>query len=202
MTKIIGITGGIGSGKSTVSRILDGEWCPVFITDIEARIIQLTDPRAISGMKELFGNDIYLPDGKIDKQKLASIVFSDKSKLQSLNNLIHPLVKEKFEEWKNLYSELPFVAMESAILVQSGFHSLCDFNILVTAPMETRIERVMVRDVISREQVIQRINNQLSDCEIMSYCKYTINNDGDTEELKKKVADIMEKEYNKISNQF
>lgn len=192
--KTIGITGGIGSGKTTVSRILEDLLCPIFITDIEARKIQLTDPRAISGMKELFGPGIYLPDGNINKHKLASIVFSSKEKLQSLNNLIHPLVREQFYKWKKLHTHLPFVGMESAILVQSGFHTLCDFNILVTAPMETRIQRVMNRDSITRQQVLQRIASQLTDTQIQQYCKYTIINDGPEEKLHKQINSIMQQE--------
>ncbi len=195
MTKIIGITGGIGSGKTTVSRILEDEWCPLFITDIEARIIQLTDPRAISGMKELFGPGIYLPDGQLDKKLLGSIVFSHKDKLQSLNNLIHPLVKEKFLEWTKLYTYLPCVAIESAILIQSGFHTMCDFSILVSADTETRIERVMRRDKLSREQVLQRIGNQLDDSQIQPYCKYTISNNGQKESLGAQIRRIMEQEF-------
>lgn len=198
MTKIIGITGGIGSGKTTVSRILEDEWCPLFVTDIEARIIQLTDPRAISGMKELFGPEIYLPGGQLHKELLASIVFSQKDKLQSLNNLIHPLVKEKFLEWTRLYTYLPCVAIESAILVQSGFHTMCDINILVSADKETRIERVMRRDGLTREQVLQRIGNQLDDSLIQPYCKYTITNNGQKEDLSEQISRIMELEFQEI----
>lgn len=191
--KIIGITGGIGSGKSTVSRIIERDYCPVYITDIRARIIQLTNPKAINGMKSLFGPDIYLPDGMLDKAKLASIVFSDPEKLNALNGLIHPLVREDFEEFVAMNSQSQFIAIESAILVSSGFHTLTDFNILVKAYYETRISRVMQRDNITREQVIQRINNQMQDSEMAQYCKYTIVND-DLDGLDDQIYDIFWKE--------
>ncbi len=193
MTKIVGITGGIGSGKSTVSRIIERDWCPVYITDIEARKIQLMNPKAISGMKEIFGSDIYMPDGILNKKKLADIVFADADKLKALNGLIHPLVKEDFMEFVEMNKNQQFVCVESAILISSGFHTMCDFSILVKAPYETRISRVMQRDNVSRNQVEQRIRNQMTDQEMWQYCKYAIINDGE-ENLDDQIYDIFWKE--------
>lgn len=191
--KIIGITGGIGSGKSTVAQIIERDYCPVYNTDIAARKIQLQNPKAIQGTKALFGESIYLPDGNLDRARLASIVFKDPMLLTRLNELIHPLVRDDFGRFVETHSREQFVAIESAILISSGFHTLTDFNILVKSYYETRISRVMKRDNITREQVIERINNQMQDSEMAKYCKYTIVND-DLDGLDDQIYDIFWKE--------
>jgi len=191
---VIGLTGGIGSGKSTVARILDDDFCPVFYTDIQAMIIQHVNPKAVEGMKALFGDDIYMENGRLDRRKLGNIVFSDKAKLQSLNELIHPLVKEEFDDFVYMNELMPAVAIESAILVQSGFYKLCDFSILVSAQEETRIQRVMQRDNLTAEQVRQRIQNQMPESEVSKYCKYTIDN-RDLDSLRPQIEEIWKKEF-------
>ncbi len=188
--KIIGLTGGIGSGKSTVAQVFKSEGGDVFTSDYEAKIIQDHNPEAIRKQKELLGEDIYLEDGTLDRKKVASIVFADKSKLLALNNIIHPLVKQSFDNFVAKNSDKKFVVLESAILISSGFYKFADFMVLVTADTETRINRVIMRDKVSRQQVLQRMSNQMSDDEFMKYCKYKIVNN-DIETLGKQVKEIL-----------
>ena len=173
----IGLTGGIGSGKTTVSQIFAEFGTPIFCCDDVARRIQDTDPRAIQGMKEIFGTGIYSADGILDRRRVASIVFADPTQLARLNALIHPLVHEAFAKFAADHASRPLVLMESAILVQSGFYRAADFCVLVTATLETRIARVMQRDHATRQQVLARINNQLPDSEMAKHCKYQIVNE-------------------------
>ena len=175
--KTIGLTGGIGSGKTTVSQIFAEFGVPVFCCDDVARHIQDADSRAISGMKNLFGSDIYSADGILDRRRVASTVFADPTQLARLNALIHPLVHEAFAKFAADHASRPLVLMESAILVQSGFYRAADFCVLVTAPLETRIARVMQRDHATRQQVLARIQNQLPDSEMAKHCKYQIINE-------------------------
>ena len=188
--KTIGLTGGIGSGKTTVSKIFAEMGVPIFCCDDVARRIQDSDPRAIAGMKNLFGDDIYSADGILDRRRVASIVFSDPAQLAQLNSLIHPLVREAFANFAADHASRPLVLMESAILVQSGFYKTADFCVLVTAPLDTRIARVMQRDHATREQVLARIQNQLPDSEIARHCKYQIVNEN-LEEVRGQVERII-----------
>lgn len=191
--KTIGLTGGIGSGKTTVSKIFEQFGVPVFSCDYEAKKIQDNDPRAITGMKRLFGDHIYTADGTLDRHSVASIVFSDPQMLSRLNALIHPLVHEKFAQFAAEHADSPLILMESAILIQSGFYRAADFCVLVTADLETRIDRVMRRDHTTREQVMARIQNQMPDSEIAPFCKYQIVNE-DLAAAKEQVTMIIDKE--------
>jgi len=193
--KTIGLTGGIGSGKTTVSQIFEQYGVPVFRCDDVAKDIQASDPRAIQGMKAMFGDDIYAADGSLDRRRVASIVFADHDALARLNAIIHPLVHEKFAQFAANYSECPLVLMESAILVQSGFYKKADFCVQVIAPIETRIARVIARDHATREQVLARIGNQQSDSEIARFCKYQICNE-DLMAVRLQVKKIVETENN------
>ncbi len=190
---IIGLTGGIGSGKTTVSQIFEQLGVPVFRCDDVAKGIQSSDPRAINGMKAMFGDDIYTADGSLDRRRVASIVFADPDALARLNAIIHPLVHEKFAQFVASHSECPLVLMESAILVQSGFYKKADFCVQVTAPIETRIARVIARDHATREQVLARISNQQSDSEIAKFCKYQIVNEY-LSSVRLQVENIVERE--------
>lgn len=187
--KTIGLTGGIGSGKTTVSMIFEQLGVPVFSCDDIARKIQDTDPRAISGMKQMFGDDIYTAD-RLDRRRVASIVFNDPKLLEDLNALIHPLVHEAFHAFSSANRHLPLILMESAILIQSGFYRTADFCVHVTAPLETRISRVMSRDNATREQVMARIKNQMPDEKIAEFCKYQIINEN-LEDVRPQVEKII-----------
>lgn len=161
MTKIIGLTGGIGSGKTTVANYLIAKNIPVYIADDEAKKIT-NSKKVTSKIKEIFGNEV-IENDKVNRTALANIVFNDKEKLTQLNAIIHPEVKKHFKNWLKSKQDYTFVVKESAILFESGSYLDCDAIILVTAPMETRIERTIKRDNSTKESVIQRINNQMSE---------------------------------------
>ncbi|WP_338410252.1 dephospho-CoA kinase [uncultured Flavobacterium sp.] len=174
MTKIIGLTGGIGSGKTTVSNYFLNKNIPVYITDNEAR--KITDSKKITAIiVQHFGNQI-LENGKINRAALANIVFKDKEKLKQLNAIIHPEVQKHFKNWLKSNINSPFVVKESAILFESGSYNDCDLIILVTAPIETRIERTIKRDNTDRSSVVQRISNQISDQEKTTKSDFIIHN--------------------------
>ena len=179
MTKIIGLTGGIGSGKTTVANYLIEKNIPVYIADDEAR--KITDlKKVISKIKEVFGEEVIKND-KINRVALANIVFNDKEKLTQLNEIIHPEVKKHFKKWLKSKLDYKFVIKESAILFESMSYLDCDAVILVTAPLETRIERTIKRDNSSRESVLQRINNQMLEKEKINKSDYIIQNTSLTE---------------------
>ena len=174
--KTIGITGGIGSGKSTVAKVFISMGYPVYNSDDKAKQIINSDPLLIDQIKINFGQDIY-SSGKLDRKKLAEIVFKDPKKLQILNSLVHPSVGRNFKAWKeNQTTDIVF--KEAAILFEIGIYKSLDKTILVTTPEEIRIARVMKRDSVSKEQVIERMNNQWSDEKKSKLANYTIDNSG------------------------
>lgn len=174
MTKIIGLTGGIGSGKTTVANYLIEKNIPVYITDDEAR--KITDSKKVtSKIKEIFGNSV-IENNKVNRITLANIVFNDKEKLAQLNAIIHPEVKKHFKKWLKSKIDYKFVIKESAILFESNSYLDCDAVIMVTAPLETCIARTMKRDNSSRESVLQRINNQMLEEEKIKKSDYIIEN--------------------------
>lgn len=157
-TKIIGLTGGIGSGKTLVAKHLQSLGIPVYIADDEAKKI-MEEPETISEIRKAFGEEVFL-NGIPDKKKLALIVFNNTEKLNQLNAIIHPRVYSHFKEWVNNHKNYKAVIKEAAILFESGSYKDCDSIILITAPKEIRIERVMKRDGISREEVLDRMSKQ------------------------------------------
>ena len=174
MTKIIGLTGGIGSGKTTVANYLLEKNIPVYIADDEAR--KITDTKkVIEKIVAIFGTEV-LENDIINRASLAKIVFKDKDKLIALNAIIHPEVQKHFKKWLKSKLDYKFVVKESAILFESGSYIDCDAIILVTAPLEIRIERTMKRDNSSRESVLQRINNQMSEEDKIERSDYIIQN--------------------------
>ncbi|WP_339835720.1 dephospho-CoA kinase [uncultured Flavobacterium sp.] len=174
MTKIIGLTGGIGSGKTTVANYLKAKGIPVYIADLEARKIT-ESKKVINQIEKVFGVDV-IENNKVNRAVLATIVFKDKEKLAQLNAIIHPEVKKHFKKWLKSKIDCKFVVKESAILFESGSYENCDAIILVTAPLETRIERTMKRDNVDRESVLQRINNQMPEEEKKIKSDYIIQN--------------------------
>jgi dephospho-CoA kinase len=174
--KRIGLTGNIGSGKSTVARIFEILGVPVYHADFQAREILESD-RVVEQVKNLFGKEVINAQQQVNRKALATIVFSDKSKLRTLNNLIHPLVEEDFSEWCKLHLESDYILHEAAILFESGFDRLFDANILVTAPEELCVARVMARDSITKEKVMDRIQNQWSKDKKRNLAQYEVNND-------------------------
>lgn len=161
MTKIIGLTGGIGSGKSTVARYFESKGISIYIADDEAR--KLTDSPEVSGaIVETFGNNI-LDNGIINRKALSEIVFNNAINLQKLNSIIHPAVQLHFEEWLKNHSEEAFIIKEAAILFESGSYKFCDKIIVVEAPEEIRLQRVIKRDSVSEDSVKARMRNQWTD---------------------------------------
>lgn len=161
---VIGITGGIGGGKSMFSRFLMRRGELVYDTDMEAKILQNTDESLIQKIKAEFGDDIYNVSG-LDRAKLAGIVFSNPSKLKLLNSIVHPAVVEDFKKWVKANSNRRFLFMECAILFEGKFDNLVDKIVVVTAPQEVRVQRVMKRDCVSEENVLARIRNQMPESE-------------------------------------
>ncbi len=174
MAVIIGLTGGIGSGKTTLVNYMQSLGIPVFIADEEAKKA-MQSPHVLDNVKANFGNAIF-ENGHLNRQQLASIVFSNPEKLKELNNIIHPEVKRQFAIWLDQHKTVPFVVYEAAILFESGSYQNCDYIITVTAALEDRITRVMQRDNCSREQVLQRINVQWTDEERALKSNYVIDN--------------------------
>jgi dephospho-CoA kinase len=174
MTKIIGLTGGIGSGKTTVANHFIGAGIPVYIADDEARKI-MQSPEILREIEKIFGSVIFKNE-VLNRQKLAEIVFSNSDKLKQLNAIIHPAVKKHFGNWILNYKNSPFVIYETAILFESGSYKGCDKIITVTAPLETRIERVIQRDKTSRENVLKRIKMQWTDDQRLGKSDFVIEN--------------------------
>lgn len=175
MTKIIGLTGGIGSGKSTVAKYLISKEIPVYIADDEARKL-MQSKAVINAIVKVFGPEVLGNDGLLDRKALANIVFNDKEKLALLNGIVHPKVKKHFEAWVEKNKTHPFVVKEVAILFETQGHLQCDKTILVTAPLDVRIERTMKRDHVTKEEVLLRIQNQLPDEEKVKLADYVIQN--------------------------
>ncbi|MDR0437812.1 MAG: dephospho-CoA kinase [Bacteroidales bacterium] len=158
----IALTGGIGSGKTTVAKLFEMLGIPVFYADLEAHKVR-SEVEVSEQIIQYFGSKI-LTENQIDKHKLADIIFNDVETLRWINNLIHPLVEKAFEEWINIQKakKSPFVLMESALIFEANFEHLFDKIIVVDAPQDLRISRVMNRENISEQEVLQRINKQLS----------------------------------------
>lgn len=175
MTKIIGLTGGIGSGKSTVAKYLISKEVPVYIADDEARKL-MQSKAVLNAIVKVFGPEVLGNDGLLDRKALANIVFNDKEKLALLNGIVHPKVKKHFEAWVEKNKTHPFVVKEVAILFETQGHLQCDKTILVTAPLDVRIERTMKRDDVTKEEVLIRIQNQLPDEEKVKLADYVIQN--------------------------
>ena len=173
--KKIGITGGIGSGKTYVASVFQSLGIPIFNADIQAKKIMTSSEKLIKLAKEEFGNDIY-KGSDLNKEKLASIVFSNSDKLQKLNSLVHPIVKEEFNNWCKKQTS-PYVIKEAAILFESNSHIGLDAVICVSAPLELRIERLLNRDDYSEKEIKKRIENQISQEEKEKLSDYIILND-------------------------
>lgn len=172
----VGITGGIGSGKTMVCKIFEVLGIPVYNADFHAKRLMEDSPEISNGLARLFGLSI-IANGKIDRKKLAQIIFSNADALAAVNNLVHPEVRKDFIEWVKMMSGRDYVIEEAAILFESGAYKLLDFNITVSAPEEMRIIRVMGRDNVPRESVLSRINNQMTDQEREKLADAVILND-------------------------
>lgn len=172
----VGITGGIGSGKTTVATIFQRLGIPVFFSDIEAAQILSKDNLTQQKIINEFGKEI-ISDGEIDRKKLAEIVFSSPAKLASLNSIIHPAVRAHFSDWEKKQENVPYLIQEAAILIETGNYKSLDFIILISAPESLRIKRVMQRNHISKAEVKDRMKNQWSDAKKRKFSDFIIVND-------------------------
>lgn len=175
MAKIIGLTGGIGSGKSTVARYIASKGISVYIADEEAKKIMYRDD-VIQEIITTFGNKILDETHKIDRKQLAAVVFKDKEKLNQLNNIIHPKVKQHFKDWLLAHKDEKFIIKEVAILFETNGHLDCDKVILVTSPKKIRLQRVIERDNTTKEAVLDRMNHQMPENDKKKLADYIINN--------------------------
>lgn len=174
MTKIIGLTGGIGSGKTMVAKHIESLGIPVYIADDEAKKLMQTDEVQAEVARE-FGNGIIV-GGTVNREKLAQLVFNNPEKLQKLNTIIHPRVKKHFDIWVKEHKNHPLVVKEAAILFETGGDKYCDAVITVTAPLETRLQRVIERDHTDRGAILKRMNAQFTDEQRIAKSDYIINN--------------------------
>nr|WP_315181819.1 dephospho-CoA kinase [uncultured Flavobacterium sp.] len=188
MTKIIGLTGGIGSGKTTIANYFSTLGIPVYIADDEAKKL-MESSEVKDSIKEKFGESIF-DNTILNRAKLAEIVFADSEKLDQLNAIVHPAVRNHFKKWLLNHEASPFVIYEAAILFESGNYKNCDYIITVTAPLESRIQRVIDRDKTNREQVLKRINAQWNDEQRISKSNFIIDN-RNIETAKLKVEEIL-----------
>jgi dephospho-CoA kinase len=173
----IGITGGIGSGKSTVARVFETLGIPVFNADKAAKTLMDNDPDLKTALQNIFGTNIY-NNGRLNRPLLSSIVFKDKDKLQQLNQIVHPKVIAWGETWHSL-QQTPYTLKEAALFFETGSYRMMDFIIGVYAPIDIRIERVMTRDQLTALQVSDRISKQMNEEEKMKLCKFVIVNNNE-----------------------
>lgn len=174
----VGITGGIGSGKTTVCRIFKVLGVPVFDADQETKNLMQNDPNLVSAIKKSFGEQAYDENGVLNRAFLAGQVFKDEAKLKILNELVHPVAIQAAVDWAES-QEAPYTLKEAALLFESGSYKLNDVNILVTAPEEERIRRVMQRDQVPRQQVLDRISKQMPEDQKKEMADYVIDNSGE-----------------------
>jgi dephospho-CoA kinase len=188
MTKIIGLTGGIGSGKTMVAKYIKSLGIPVYIADDEAKKIMTTDAVIQAIIKE-FGTEV-IDNNKLNREKLAQLVFNNSEKLEKLNKIVHPQVKKHFESWLEMNKNAPFVLKETAILFESGSNKYCDAILTVTSPLETRLQRVIERDKTDRASVLKRMESQWTDEQRIAKSDFVIQNIS-IDDTKKQVNEIL-----------
>ncbi len=174
MTKVVGLTGGIGSGKSSVLQLFIKKGVVVYIADIEAKNLMNNDKKLIKLLISQFGENTY-ENGKLNRKYLADKVFTNKKQLQILNAIVHPAVQKHFKKFIKNTNE-KFIIYENAILFENGFDLNCDVIITVTAPLNERLERVIQRDSLTKEQVLQRMKNQWDEEKKIERSHYVIYN--------------------------
>ena len=190
----VGVTGGIGSGKSVVCSIFEKLGVPVFNADLQAQSLLTA-----SNVKDFYythWGEIVFTKGELDKQKIAQLIFNNQTALEKINHFIHPMVFQLFDQWCLHHEHSKYVIKEAALLFESGAYANLDLNIIVCAPVELRIKRVMHRNQLSKEQVVQRINNQWEDELKKPLAQFIIENN-DTNPILKQVLEIHELLLNK-----
>ena len=194
----VGVTGGIGSGKSTVCKIFRLLGVPVFEADKVAKELINSNSKIKRELINLFGEDIYMANGLVNRKKLADIIFNDDIQLAKINELVHPIVREEFLKWEKL-QKTKYVIHEAAILFESGFYKIMDFTILVSTNKNERVKRVMKRDNIPEELVLERMEKQWSDEEKRKLATVEIKNNDENLIIPQIVkTDKQIREYGKI----
>ncbi|WP_411274923.1 dephospho-CoA kinase [Daejeonella sp.] len=173
----IGITGGIGSGKTTVCKVFQVLGIPVFYADDAAKSIMHTDDALKEEIIEVFGKDSYLGNGELNRKHISAIVFKDREQLSKLNAIVHPAVFRAFDIWVKAQELVPYVIKEAALLFESDAYKICDHSILVKSPDDIKIKRIMERDDITAEEVRLRMERQFSDQKKEKMANYVIIND-------------------------
>ena len=179
----VGITGNIGSGKTTVCKIFEILGIPVFYADDEAKKVMVKDLILVAGIKKAFGTEAYLEDGTLNRKHIAGIVFNSEEELVKLNRLVHPAVFRAFEIWVQQYKghhDIPYVLKEAALLFESDSYKMCHRSLLISAPEQVRFTRVMKRDGLTEDEVKKRNSRQMSEEQKLGLANDIIKND-DTE---------------------
>lgn len=174
----VGITGGIGSGKTTVCRMFEALGVPVYYADDRAKWLMREDKELVAALRAVFGSQVYLENGEINRSHLSQLVFNDKTKLAKLNNLVHPAVFRDAEDWQQEQAAQgqAYSLKEAALLFETGSNKQLDKIIVVTAPEALRIQRVMQRDNLEEEQVLARMRNQMPQEEKEAKADFLIHN--------------------------
>lgn len=188
--KLVGLTGGIGSGKTTITKFFEELGVPIYIADVEAKALMKRSKIIKRKLIQLFGKDAYIKN-ELNKPLIASIIFSDKEMLEKMNAIIHPRVARHFEKWVKK-QDSPYVINEVAILFENNTYKKYDYIITVVAPEKLRIERVILRDNSTPEKVKAIIDNQLSDAEKIEKSDFVIENIN-LEDTRKKVHKVHKK---------
>ena len=174
----VGITGGIGSGKTTVCSLFELLNIPVYYADARAKQLMTSSVPLKAKIKGLLGKEAYYRNGRLNRSYVASKVFSNKKLLEDLNNIVHPAVGQDYLDWHNSQNNVPYTLKEAALLVENGSYKELDTLVVVTASRELRVERVMKRDDVTREQVLSRMENQLSQEDKIKVADYIVDNSG------------------------
>jgi dephospho-CoA kinase len=174
----IGITGGIGSGKTTVCHIFEALGIPIYNADDRAKALMTTDTALVAQIKANFGEESYFNNGTLNRNYISSIVFNNAEKLALLNSLVHPAVFRDGEAWHNAQKNVPYTLKEAALLIDNGSYKMLDKVITVFAPKPLRLQRVLARDTATKEAVLARMNKQMPEREKMRIADFVIRNDG------------------------
>ena len=173
----VGITGNIGSGKTTVSKIFEVLGVPIFYADAAAKEVMVKDEILIDAIKNAFGKQSYFDDGTLNRKHIAGIVFNDEKQLAILNSIVHPAVFRAFDNWLKQFSNAPYILKEAALLFESDSYKMCDKTIVVTAPLEMRVKRVIERDGLTEAEITSRDSKQFKQEEKVKLADHIIKND-------------------------
>jgi len=174
----VGITGNIGSGKTTVSKVFELLGVPVFYADDQAKNVMVCDWELIAGIKQTFGSESYFDDGSLNRKHIAGIVFNNDAELAKLNALVHPATFRAFDDWPALQKDVPYVIKEAALMFESDSYKVCNRTLMVAAPFEQRMQRILTRDHITRAEAESRDAKQFSEEKKIALADDLIRNDG------------------------